>query len=228
MMIDNIARKGKLEAADFSAIPFNTLREWGPLWRHDELRGCLVLNGAYWFCLAGGSMTLLPLVLASDRFGLSPAMIGSVFAMQSAISVVGALPSAAIADRVGPGNVLVPALLVASGAMAAFPLAADLPHAAGVLCVWALGSTMLGSAPTANAANLAPPEKRAQALALMRTFGDLGVLTGAVTVGHAASHVGTDAAMQGTAACLLGSAAWFSLRRWSRGRAGVSAAKKES
>ena len=29
-MIDNLARKGRLSDADFQAIPFNTLHEWGP------------------------------------------------------------------------------------------------------------------------------------------------------------------------------------------------------
>ena len=30
MLIDNLHRKGQLGPADFQAIPFNTLREWGP------------------------------------------------------------------------------------------------------------------------------------------------------------------------------------------------------
>ena len=54
--------------------------------------------------LAGANMTLLPLVLASDRFALSPAEVGMCFALQSLISVMGAAPSASLADRVGPGD----------------------------------------------------------------------------------------------------------------------------
>jgi hypothetical protein len=30
MLIDNLHRKGKLSEADYGAIPFNTLHEWGP------------------------------------------------------------------------------------------------------------------------------------------------------------------------------------------------------
>ena len=197
----------------FGAAVATTLRGWGPLWRHDELRGLLILNGCHWFCLAGSNMTLLPLMLASDRFGLAPAEVGGLFAMQSAISVVGAMPSARLADRVGPANVLAPALLLSAMSMAAFPLATELPHAAGVLCTWAMGGVLLGSAPSANVANLAPPEKRAQALALMRTSGDLGLLTGAVSVGSAATLLGNDLAMQGTAGVLVTAATWFALRR---------------
>lgn len=29
MLVDNLSRKGKLEAADFAAFPYNTLHEWG-------------------------------------------------------------------------------------------------------------------------------------------------------------------------------------------------------
>lgn len=200
-------------AGGFGLAVAATLRGWVPLWRHDELRGVLIVNGCYWFCLAGANMTLLPLMLASERFGLGPAEIGGLFAMQSAISVVGAMPSAALSDRVGPANVLAPSLLLTALSIGAFPLAADLPQAAGVLCTWALGGVLLGSAPTANAANLAPPEQRAQALALMRTTGDLGLLTGSITIGTVATIIGSDAAMQGTAGALLTSAAWFGMRR---------------
>ena len=39
--------------------------------------------------------------------------------MQSLISVLGAAPSAALADRVGPRNVIAPALAVSAGATTA-------------------------------------------------------------------------------------------------------------
>ena len=48
---------------------------------------------------------------------------------QSLISVLGAAPSAALADRVGPRNVIAPGLGISACAMAAFPLAQDLPQA---------------------------------------------------------------------------------------------------
>lgn len=238
--------------------------------------------------LAGANMTLLPLVLAGDRFGLSPAevrrprprrrrrrprartrprralrhgapraappQVGGCFAMQSAISVLGAAPAAALADRVGPRTVIAPALCVSASAMMAFPLAADLPQALAVLCVWAArqwvstsgapaahaarerasptppatgprpracaafhdstqaGGTILGSAPTAHATNLVPSATRAQALALMRTVGDLGLFVGATAVGGAATVWGSDHAMQATAAFLFASSGSFLVR----------------
>ena len=157
-------------------------------------------------------MTLLPLVLAGDRFALSPAEVGGCFALQAIISVLGATPAAALADRVGPSNVIAPALAVTAGSMMAFSCAHTLPQALPVLCVWAAGGTILGSAPTAHATNLVAPELRAQALAVMRTVGDLGLFVGATGVGITATLLGSDTAMQGTSAFLFGSAAAYLLR----------------
>jgi len=192
---------------------YATLGQWRPLLMHRELRPLLLLNGAYWVSLAGANMTLLPLVLASDRFALSPAEVGMCFALQSLISVMGAAPSASLADRVGPANVISPALAVTASAMMAFPFAESLPQALAVLCVWAAGGTILGSAPTAHATNLVAPASRAQALALMRTVGDLGLFVGASAVGGAATLYGSDAAMQGTSLFLFASAGGFFVLR---------------
>merc|ERR1740130_2259110 len=154
-------------------------------------------------------MTLLPLMLANGKLGLSPMMVGAAFALQSVVSVAGTAPMAALADKVGPSVVIPPALLLTAASMAAFPMAPDVPSAFAVLGCWALGSAMLGSAPTALAANLATNENRTQVLALFRTMGDVGLLVGASAVGTAATLVGNAPAMQGTGAFTAATAAWF-------------------
>ena len=186
--------------------------QWRPLWADPRLRGALLLNACYWASLAGTSMTLLPLILTSSKFGLSGAAVGALFAMQAAISVVGAVPAAALADRVGPSRVLAPALAISALGMVSFSLSTDFALAAMSMGVWALGSTVLGSAPTANAANLVEADVRPQALALMRTMGDLGLLVGASSIGALATVVGSEAAIQATAALLVVAAAHYQMR----------------
>ena len=97
--------------------------------------------------------------------------------------------------------------------MAAFPLASDIYEAYGVLALWALGSTVLGSSPAAHVANTATPDMRTQSLALNRTMGDVGLFVGASTVGGAALLVGNDVAMQSTAAILAVTAVAYALKK---------------
>uniref|UniRef100_A0A7S4EVV6 Major facilitator superfamily (MFS) profile domain-containing protein n=1 Tax=Chrysotila carterae TaxID=13221 RepID=A0A7S4EVV6_CHRCT len=140
-------------------------------------------------------------------------MIGGLFAFQSAVSVAGAAPSAWLADKVGPGRVLAPAMCTSASAIAIFPFAETVPQAVAVLLLWSIGGTLLGSAPTAHASNIVGMQNRAQALALMRTAGDVGLLSGASVVGAAATLIGSEAAMQTTASFLLCSAASYVLLR---------------
>lgn len=157
-------------------------------------------------------MTLTPLMLAG-QFGLSPAEIGTTFALQAAISVLGAPPAAWLADRFGPSRLLAPGLSCVAVSMMVLPLCPDMYWAAMPLAVNAIGSTMLSSAPTAMTANLVSSDNRTQAIAMMRTMGDVGWLFGGMSVGVAATYIGNDLAMQGTAVCLLAVAASFALRR---------------
>lgn len=188
-----------------------TLAQWRPLLGNGELRAALAVNAAYWVALAGGNMTLLPLMLAG-QFGLSPAEIGMTFASQGAVSVLAAGPLASLADRIGPEQLLAPGLCLMALSMGMLPLAPDMWWAAGPLAVMSIGSTALSSAPTALTANLVAPQSRTQALALMRTIGDVGWLAGGLSVGAFATIVGTSTAMQGTASTIFLTAAWFAAR----------------
>ncbi|CAE8608386.1 unnamed protein product, partial [Polarella glacialis] len=176
--------------------------QWGLLLRDSEVRAALGINCAAWFAHAGANMTLLPLMLAGGQLALSPAQIGSVFAAQSALNLLLTGPAASATDRFGPGNVIAPSLAMTTVAIALFPLAEDLMQASAVLALWTAGGSLLSSAPTVMAANHVAPEARSQALAMVRTVGDLGLLAGATSVGLAATAFGAGPAMQGTAALL--------------------------
>eukprot|EP00939_MAST-03C_sp_MAST-3C-sp1_P000798 g798.t1 len=189
------------------------IREWGPIWQDSKIRTLMFLNMSYWAATAGANMTLLPLMLASEKFNLEPAMIGAAFAIQSAVSVAGAVPVASLADRIGPNKIIAPGMAITGVAMASFPFTETVPTAFCVLAFWALGSTMLGSAPTAYAANLSTEKNRTQVLALLRTMGDVGLLVGSSSVGITAGMVGNDLAMQGTASFVALSTAWFLIRQ---------------
>ena len=79
------------------------------------------------------------------------------------------------------------------------------------MAVQGLGSCVLGSAPTAAAANAVPEEERAGALALLRVCGDLGLLTGSAGFGALAAAAGSDASFGAASALLVGTAVRFHL-----------------
>lgn len=92
-------------------------------------------------------MTVLPLVLATD-LGLGPGAIGALFAGQAVIAVAGAVPVAALADRLGPATLIPPALLVTAGAYALFP--ASVSHSYECVAA-AMALSAVGSRPARNA-----------------------------------------------------------------------------
>lgn len=63
--------RGMLRAAG------ETFAQWRPVLETREIRSVVALHCAYWACLAGANMTLLPLMLTdAERFGLTPAQVG--------------------------------------------------------------------------------------------------------------------------------------------------------
>jgi len=81
-----------------------------------------VANLAFFATIAGANMTVLPLVLTGDM-GLAPAVVGSLFAINAGVSLAATLPVAKVADKLGPSNIIVPALLATSAAFAYLPWA---------------------------------------------------------------------------------------------------------
>eukprot|EP00928_Gymnodinium_smaydae_P100447 TRINITY_DN9853_c0_g1_i2.p1 TRINITY_DN9853_c0_g1~~TRINITY_DN9853_c0_g1_i2.p1 ORF type:complete len:306 (-),score=21.35 TRINITY_DN9853_c0_g1_i2:245-1078(-) len=204
-------KQASTKTATVLDVAQETFTQWGPLCQDRRLRELLFVNVAYRVALSGGTMTVLPM-MCTGQFALSPTEVGMVFAMQSAVSVLGTEPASRLADRFGPDRLLSPALALMACTYAALPMAANICQAVPSLALMALASTMLSTAPTAAVANLASSANRAQSLALLRTAGDAGWLLGGVSVGVAAEMLGIDFGLQGTSAFLLTFAAWFAMR----------------
>ena len=72
---------------------------------------------------------------------------------------------------------------------------------------------MLSTAPVAYVSDTVDDGKRAQAIALLRTGGDVGFLIGAAGMGALADWTGMDGAMQTSAGVLLTATGWFATRQ---------------
>ena len=76
--------------------------------------------------------------------------------------------------------------------MAAVPMAHhDVYPFLALFFTWTTAGTLLSGGPTAYVSNVSAPEDRGQALALLRTGGDVGMLLGAVVSGALAGALGS-------------------------------------
>ncbi len=146
----------------------------------------ILLSGGYWFVLSGSQMTLMPLMLVGEPFHLSASAIGGVFASSSIISVVCTPLAAKLLDsKVGQVRAIVPACMTIGAAMAAVPFlgATEVVPFLGLFGIWTTAGVLMSSGPTAYVSNITAAADRNQALALLRTGTDVGMLGGAVLSG---------------------------------------------
>ena len=133
---------------------------------------------------------------------MSPGAIGTVFAMVSAINVVGSQLSARVSDRWGRRAVIVPGLALIAVSVAGLPMASDSTELTALMALWATGGAVVSTGPTAYLADLVEESDRGQALAMLRTCGDLGLLLGAGTMGLLADFTSMPAAFAANSALL--------------------------
>jgi len=190
------------------------LGQWVPLLSMHPVRNVCIMNGFYWMGLAGSQMTLLPLILTDvDGLAMSATSVGQVYMGMSLVQVLGNPVLAKVVDRVGKVPGIVGGCTLISSAMAALPLCSDGYQMAGVFAVWATGSSLLSTAPISYISDKVDDKRRAQAIALLRTSGDVGFLVGASSMGALADWVGNlEVAMQSSSGILLSATCWFAIR----------------
>lgn len=205
---DSKAKKSLLSAAQ------DAVGQWIPLMCDRNVRNIMTMNGLYWIALAGSQMTLLPLLL-TDSAGLnfSATQVGQVYMGMSLVQIVGNPLFARFIDKIGKTPAITTGCTLISASMAALPFCHDWTQLAGVLGMWSMGSSMLSTAPIAFLSDHVSEDNRAQAIALLRTCGDVGFLIGASSVGALADVTGMGFAMQSTSALLFTGTSWFAMRQ---------------
>lgn len=193
----------------------SAVSQWQPLLANPKVRNVVMMNGFYWVALSGAQMTLLPLIL-TDPSGLamSPTNVGEIYMGMSLVQVFGNPTMAKFVDKMGKVPGIVTGCSLLSASMFALPYCTDMQEVAATLGFWALGSTMLSTAPTAYISDSVDEQHRAQAIALLRTAGDIGFLFGASSTGAVADLFSMDVAVQSSASLLLTATGWFTARRW--------------
>ena len=193
----------------------DAVRQWAPLMADGRIRNTVAMNGLYWVALAGSQMTILPLLLTDPTgLALSATSVGKTYMGMSLVQVAGVPLMAKFVDRIGKPLAIVAGTSLISASMAALPFCADMYHMAAALGTWSLGSSILSTAPVSYISDVTTDKERAQALALMRTSGDIGFLLGASGIGAVADLTGDlGSAMHASAGVLLTATGWFAVRR---------------
>ena len=196
---------------------------WVPLMQDSRIRNVVLLNSAYWVALAGSQMTLLPLYLTNPEFApgaLTAASLGKVYAGMSVVQVLGTAPIAKLADKFGKREAMIFGCGLVSASMAGLTFVDSIEGMAVTLGMWSLGSTFLSTAPVAYVADVASGKDRAQAMALFRTFSDVGFMAGATCAGVFADLTSFDTAIICGGGFLLTATSVFSALKAAEGGGG--------
>ena len=162
---------------------------------------CLVSFMAF-FSRTGGLFTLIP-VIGQERLSLGPDEIGLGLATISVMAIVLAYPSGVLADRFGRKIVIVPATLLTGLSFLLFLAAPSFLWFMAACTVWAMASGVGGAAPSAYAADIAPPGMNAAAMSSFRMLSETGYVAGPLVLGAAADLFGANASLAATAAMLV-------------------------
>ncbi len=157
----------------------------------------------------GGRLTLLPLV--GDGLGMSPGILGLVFAMMAVLQLIVLVPGGTMIDKLGRKAVIVPSALVTGVALVLFAVSGNVWVFVLAAVIHGFGTGILGPAPAAYAADIAPPGMRGVTMGLYRTFGDAGFVIGPVMLGGLADLAGFGWALTFDAMVLVSFALLFAL-----------------
>jgi len=223
---DYVELNGKRTSTTILDAMKDAISQWSPLLTNNcRVRNVIAMNGFYWVALSGAQMTLLPLILTDTTgLALSATSVGKVYMGMSLVQVLGNPTMAKFVDVVGRAPGIVIGCSMLSTSMFLLPYVATTGDVSGALSshhmalaatlgCWALGSTMLSTAPISYVTDAVSEDQRAQAIALLRTAGDVGFLIGASGTGVVADWSSMDVALQTNAGLLLSATGWFAARR---------------
>ncbi|KAK1736858.1 MFS transporter [Skeletonema marinoi] len=237
--LTSLSERSNNENTESVSIPNavkDTTEQWTRLLADKHVRPIVIMNGFYMSTFAAAQLTLLPLLLtgggttatgagAATGLALSATAMGQVYMWMSINQVLSNPIAGQLADRSGKSAAIVAGGTLTSLAVASVPLVcsygligdsvldwANWPMLA-TLSFWSLGGTLLATAHVAAVSDEVNDSSRSQAIALLRTSGDVGYLCGAACAGISADLVGdVGLAMQAGGAVFLGATTWFGFK----------------
>jgi DHA1 family multidrug resistance protein-like MFS transporter len=159
------------------------------LMKHRPFVTVVVLNMAFFWVVAGGYDTLVPL-FAREGLGVSTVGVGALFGLVVAGEFLVLYPAGSLSDRIGRKPVLLVSLSAVAVMMVLLGWAGS-PVALGMLLVIAgLTSGATAATPSAMLSDVVPDSGSGTAVGVFRFFGDLGFVLGPLVAGVSTSAFG--------------------------------------
>lgn len=186
---------GAAEAAT-DGTPGRSPSTWGTIrellgWR--PFVSTVVLNMAFFWVVAGGYDTLVPL-FGQSGLHMSTVGIGAALAVAVAAEFVVLYPAGSAADRFGRRRLLIPSLAWFAAILVVTGWAPNPVAFAVVLGLMGIGSGSSAVAPAAMLSDIVPERRSGTAVGVFRFFGDLGFVFGPLVAGASAGAFGFRAA----------------------------------
>lgn len=170
-----------------------------------------VVSFVVFFARTGGVFTLIP-TLGEANLGLSAGQIGLGLGTVSFVGLALAYPSGWLVDRFGRKTVIVPSTIITGVSMLIFAWMTSFGWFMVGCITWAAAAGIAGPAPSAYAADMAPPGMNAAAMGFYRMLADSGYIVGPLALGIGADLVGAEESLIGTAIMLTIVGVYFAWR----------------
>lgn len=132
----------------------------------------------------------------------------------SAVQVLGSQPLAYVTDRIGKRPVITAGCGLVGSSIILLSQCTTIESVYATLGLWSVGGVFLSTAPIAYVSDLVPEKDRAQAIALLRTCGDVGLLIGASCTGALADFTSIEGAMGLSGGFLASATGWYVARTY--------------
>eukprot|EP00927_Polykrikos_kofoidii_P044220 TRINITY_DN38247_c0_g1_i1.p1 TRINITY_DN38247_c0_g1~~TRINITY_DN38247_c0_g1_i1.p1 ORF type:complete len:580 (+),score=78.24 TRINITY_DN38247_c0_g1_i1:50-1789(+) len=185
------------------------------LQRCPEVRYLCAMQVVTMGAVAGTSMTLMPLLLSAEPLSFSAPSIGALAASVATLGVVVTKPLATFADKYGRGNALMIGAFGMSVSMATVPLVGTPALVSGAIAATAVGQNLTTPAISTLVIEIVAkkdPRLLSQAMSLLRSLSDVGMVTGAAAIGALGGHAGFTAGYELSSAMVLSTAIFTFLR----------------
>lgn len=149
----------------------------------------VVLNMSFFWVIAGGFDTLVPL-FGDAAFGMSKLAIGVVISLGVATEFALLYPSGSAADRFGRKAIVIPAAAWLLWVLIATAWSPNVIVFGAAIALLGVGSGALAVAPAAMLSDIVPERQSGTAVGVFRFFGDLGFVLGPLSAGVAARAAG--------------------------------------